>query len=205
MLGDSDFTDERVDQLFRLIYSGRAPSVIGSLAAMVRHRPDCEERVVTTIRRAIVGRNRDEINGAVTAIDSWLSLPPDTNHPLPSGLVEQVVSAVANRREPQLLNLIWCARRLLNAGALSPDQRASLNEFFRDLFEETKYDAPEWTGARAISLSLIRAECVRLAKNLTDLGIENPAIADWIKVGQTDRLPEVRLALIENDMGTPTR
>ncbi len=194
-----DFTDARVEQLFQLIELGRVPSAIGSLAVLVRNRPDCEDRAVKTVRRAIVGRNRDEINGAVTAIDSWLSLPPDTNHPLPNSLIEQVVAAVANRREPQLGNLIWCARRLLSAGALSPDQQGALVEALRDLFEETKYDRSDWTGPRAISISVIRAECVKLAGTHSRRGAADTAITDWLEVGRTDPLPEIRWALIDDD------
>ena len=46
VLNAGDFTDAQVDLLFRLIGSGLAPSAMGSLALLVRNRPDCEERAV---------------------------------------------------------------------------------------------------------------------------------------------------------------
>jgi hypothetical protein len=202
-LNPDDFTDERVEQLFRLIDSAPVPSAIGSLAVLVGKRPDCEDRAVRTIRRAIVGRSRDEISGAVTAIDSWLSLTADTNHAPPGSLVAQVVAAVANRREPQLGHLIWCARRLLVAGLLSSEQIASLVEALGDLLEETKYDQPDWTGPRAISMSVIRTECVKLAKDLANRGLTDKAITDWIEIGQTDPLPEIRWSFFDHIAGSP--
>ena len=199
VLNPTDYTSERVEQLFRLIEAGLAPSVIRALPVLIRDSPDCEERVIRTIRRALVGRTRDEINGAVTAVDNWLSLPEDTNHPLPHRIVEQVVAAIANRREPNLGSLIWCARRLWSAGALPPEQRSSLIEALRDLFDETKYDRTKRTGQQAIALSMIRADCVRLAKHLASVGAIDSVIGDWIEVGRNDPLPEVRWALVDDD------
>jgi SIR2-like domain len=199
VLDPADYTKERVQQLFRLIDAGLVPSAIGALPLVVRIRPEYEEKTVKTIRRAIVGRNRDEIGGAVTAIENWLSLPRDTNHPLPPSIVEQVVAAIANRRETSLSNLIWCARRLLSAGAITAEQRSSLVEALRDLFDETKYARIESTGERELLLSLIRAECVKLAKQLSNLGVTDSAIMDWIEVGRTDPLPEIRWALTDDD------
>jgi SIR2-like domain len=199
VLEPADYTNQRVEEIFRLIDAGLVPSAIGVLALVVRIRPEYEERTVKTIRRAIVGRNRDEIGAAVTAIENWLSLPADTNHPLPATIAEQVIAAIANRRETNLSNLIWCARRLLSAGALTPQQRLSLVEALRDLFDETKYDRIESTGQRGLLLSLIRAECVKLAKQLFSLGVTDSAITDWIEVGRTDPLPEIRWALTDDD------
>jgi len=199
VLNSADYTDNRVEGLFRLIETGLVPSVVGVLPIVIRNRPDYEERAIKAIRRPFMGRSPDEIGGAVTAVDSWLSLPKDNNHPLPHSIVEQVVVAIASRREANLGNLIWCARRLLSAGALAPEHRSSLVEALGDLFEETNYDRIESSSQRAISLSILRAECVKLAKQLSDLGATDSVITDWIEVGRTDPLPEVRWALAADD------
>ena len=121
--------------------------------------------------------------------------PRNSNHPLPESIAGQVIAAIVNRRQTDLGSLIWCARRLLSAGALTADQRSLLVEALRDLFDETKYDRIKSTGQRELLLSLVRAECVKLAKQLSELGVTDPAITDWIDVGRTDPLPDVRGAL----------
>jgi hypothetical protein len=200
VLVHSDYTDERIVELFRLIDEGLAPSAIEALPLVVSICPKYEERAIRSIRRAIVGRSRDEIGGAIMAIENWLSLPQGTNCPLPGSISEQVVAAIANRRETSLYNLIWCASRLLSADALTVEQRLSLVEALRDLFDEMKYDRLDLTGHP--ELSLVRAECVKLAKQLSDVGVTDTAISDWIEVGQTDELPEVRWALTDDEIAS---
>jgi hypothetical protein len=199
VLEPSDYTDERLQKLFQLIDGGLVPSAIGVLPLVIRIRPEHEERAVKTIRRAIVGRSRDEVGGAVTAIENWLSLPQDTNHPLPTSVAAQVVAAVANRRETSLGNLIWCARRLLSAGVLTNEQRSSLVEALSDLLDETKYERVESTGPSTLLLSSIRAECVKLAKQWSNLGVTDSPIAEWMEVGRKDPLPEIRWAFTDDD------
>lgn len=198
-LTPADYTDDRIEGLFRLIETGLVPSVIGVLPFVALNRRESEERAIKTIRRALVGRNLDEITGAVSAIDRWMSLPESANYPLPRSIAEQVVVAITSRRETNLGNLIWCARRLLIAGVLSLEHRASLVEALGGLFEETKYDNVTSSSRLAISLSVLRGECVKLAKKLSDLGMQDPALEQWLEVGRTDPLPEVRWALTDAD------
>ncbi|QXX74608.1 SIR2 family protein [Methylovirgula sp. HY1] len=194
----SDYTDRRIDLLFELIETAIAPSAISALPIVVRIRPEFEEKAINAIRRALVGRKLDEISGGVNAIENWL-FPRDDNYRLPESVSEHVVAAIAHRREIGLASLLWCARRLLDADVLPEKQRSILVEAIRDLFNETRYDRIELSNERGISLSFVRVECVKLAKKLFALGTADTAITDWLKVGRTDPLPEVRWALIEDD------
>ena len=77
VLEAADFNNERVEKLFQLIHTELVPSAIVALPLLVRMHPQCEQRTVKTIRRAIVGRNSGEVSAAVGAIDNWLSSPQE--------------------------------------------------------------------------------------------------------------------------------
>ena len=201
VLQTSDYTETRIEALFRQIDTGVVSSAIEALPFLVSVRPELEERAVTTIRRAIVSRNPEEIRGAAIAIKSWLSLPEEAYRPLPASISDQVVAAIANRRETNLAPLMWCARSMLKAGSLTAANRSSLVEALRDLFDETTYGLIELGSRRELLLSSLRIECVKLARQLSALGVQDKAIADWIEVGQTDPLPEVRWAFADDRVG----
>jgi hypothetical protein len=62
---------------------------------------------------------------------------------------------------------------------------------------ETSYNDVDRESRFAISVSLARAECVRLAHALHRRGIASESIRGWLNAAETDPLPEVRFALGE--------
>ena len=70
-----------------------------------------------------------------------------------------------------------------------------LEEALADLMAETSYDKVEIDSKRAVSISLVRAACVRLARVLQDSGSGGVFAKAWLNIASTDPLPEVRFAL----------
>lgn len=88
-----------------------------------------------------------------------------------------------------------CARRLTEDKLLSPPHTARLTEALGDLLVETAYANIDPDSREAISVSLVRAECVKLALALDRFGVGGPVTVMWIATAETDPLPEVRFAL----------
>lgn len=70
-----------------------------------------------------------------------------------------------------------------------------LDEALGDLIAETAYDRVDYDSRDAASVSLVRAECVRLARALQNSAAGGANADAWLSIADTDPLPEVRYAL----------
>ena len=62
---------------------------------------------------------------------------------------------------------------------------------------ELRYEDVEFDTMEAVSISLIRAECVKLAVALKDrIADDDGTIEAWIDEAKSDPLPEVRFSLM---------
>jgi hypothetical protein len=92
------------------------------------------------------------------------------------------------------------ARKLVEMNKLGADDRSRLSETLGDLITETAYDKIDFDSREATSVSLVRAECARLARALEDNGAGGINTATWLKLVEADPLPEVRYALASEDI-----
>ncbi len=74
--------------------------------------------------------------------------------------------------------------------------RDRLHEALGLLLESTDYVQTAPGGEEAVTTSLARAECVRLAFSLRKAGEDSSAAAAWLELAPHDPLPEVRHALL---------
>ena len=154
-------------------------------------------QIVQSLRRGVIGPSFDDVVGATAAVETWVRLAAAGTAPkLPDQLVEQVISAVETRREVGLNCLLQCARRLAEADELAPTHASRLSDALGDLLAETAYETIDPDSREAVSVSLIRAECVRLAHTLDNLGAGCAPVTAWLTIPDTDPLPEVRFALL---------
>lgn len=93
-------------------------------------------------------------------------------------------------------HLVRLARRLVEAGRCGSSELDGIGEVLDELREETNYapsvgDADIESG-RVVSLPLVRAECVRLARALEGKGVATAPVIAWRDLAAGDPLPEVR-------------
>jgi len=60
---------------------------------------------------------------------------------------------------------------------------------------EFRYEDADFDSTRAVSISLVRAECVKLAVALKDRIADDGTLQAWIDEAKSDPLPEVRFSL----------
>ena len=151
---------------------------------------------VRSLRRGVIGSTFDDVASATSSIIKWIALfPTGTAHPLPEQLIEQVISAIETRREPGLNALLQCVRSLTEENLLDTPRISRLIESLKDLLVETAYANISPDTKEAVSVSLVRAECVKLARTLERMGAGGDITAAWITAAKSDPLPEVRFAL----------
>ncbi len=195
-LAPDDRTEERARALLALISEASASSTLAALPYFWSSAEDVRQKIVQRIRRALIGRAFEEVAGGAAAIEIWASLDQANNtSTLPQQIVEQVISAVETRHRMGLHALLRAARKLVEMNKLHVDDTSRLSEALGDLITETAYDRIDRDSREATSVSLVRAECVRLARALEDSGAGGTNTATWLELVEADPLPEVRYAL----------
>jgi hypothetical protein len=114
---------------------------------------------------------------------------------VPDELIEQVVWAIETRRDAALHPLLHSAFSLVEMSLLTTEHKLRINDGLGDLISATAYDGIDLDSRDAVSVSLVRAECVRLARALQESGIDETNLSKWLADAAIDPLPEVRFAL----------
>jgi hypothetical protein len=200
-LSAEDRTEQRADALLALINMAGVETAIAALPYFICSAGESglRQAVVQRIRLGFVGRSPDEVSGAAAAIETWVKSARQNHSPdLPRQLIEQVITAVEMRREIGLSTLVWCARRLVEEKALTPDDKGRLGAALGDLLVETAYERVDPRSWTAVTVSLVRAECVRLAQALRAEDSVMTETDAWLEAAAVDTLPEVRF-LVAND------
>ncbi|WP_174916522.1 SIR2 family NAD-dependent protein deacylase [Burkholderia lata] len=154
--------------------------------------------VATLIRRALVGSYSLRVGNGVTALRKWAMLvQKGLGVEIPDSLIDQLISAIETRHEHGLQALLYTARYLLERNILPSSGVSRLLPALEELWFETQYIDTEAISRRAISLSLVRAECVRLAHAMKSRISDDGTLEKWIEASKSDPLPEVRNAMLD--------
>jgi len=78
---------------------------------------------------------------------------------------------------------------------LSDKSKHDLVDALEDLLDATQYQTLDIESRKAVSNSLVRAQCVKLANALMTAGAQSHVLSDWIEQSKSDPLPEVRFSL----------
>jgi hypothetical protein len=193
-LAPEDRTEKRANELLAFI---KDPSTSTALPALpyFAHLPVVRPEIVRRIRRAIAGRHFEEVAGGAMAIEKWASLfAPESAEGLPDQLIEHLISSIETGQSVGLHALLLCARKLLELHWLRVRDAPRLEEVLGDLIVATSYEAIDFESKKAVSISLVRAECVRLAHALKVDGASGTNAEAWLTTANSDPLPEVRFA-----------
>jgi hypothetical protein len=197
-LQPSERTADRARALLNFINNVPKSTAIGALSYFMGDDDAINRKIVQTVSQAVVGRSEEEVTSAATAVQDWAMDSACANgQPLPPQLIERIISAVESRRETGLLPLLQCSHKLVRFSAVSSNQQLRLVATLIDMFEEYEYDKIDQESNRAITASLVRAECVRIAALLNASGEKDVNLSKWVEAAEHDPLPEVRFALLQ--------
>jgi hypothetical protein len=115
---------------------------------------------------------------------------------LPRPLTEKVVDAIEAGHQPGLECLVKAAASLVADGFLTTEDMTRLTQALSEIDIDTQYTDTELESPLAVSISLIRAACTRLAGSLQSAVGEDATLRRWIEGAKVDPLPEVRFSLI---------
>lgn len=198
-LSREDRTVERAEAALAFLDETELPETLAALPIFYGLNAQIDERIIGAFRRPLAIGDRGATPAAVDAIDRWLRLAEARLVPeLPDVLRDRALRALERRRVGGLAHLIYLARRLIEAGRCGNPELERVTEVLDELRAATEYGPPrgdvdvesDW----AVSLPLIRAECVRLALALEQKGLGIEPIRVWRDLAARDPLPEIRHA-----------
>jgi hypothetical protein len=196
---EEDRTLERLQGLLAFTRDVRAGTAAAALPYFLGADDKGLSAIVRGIHESIAGRASDEVAGGTMALEIWIERGLDAHPAPPIELVERVVSSMESGREMGLMYIIRCVRKMGAAGILTLEQKTRVSRALESLWIDYDYERIDPDSRQAVSVSLVRAECLRLARALNDAGVSDPIIGTWLKLESDDPLPEVRFALAAAD------
>jgi len=192
-----DIPPDMVMELFDLSRETRLPAAMAALPEIAR-RTGCDfEAAVERIRLALASSKPDIANAAVNATVAWSTFAVETGSVFPPELATEIANNCLARRPKSVYGAFYAATGLAKSGQFSPDDVRKLIAALDLLLIESDYENVLPNDPLAVSLSLLRRECVRLSAALATVS-DAPALTKWLQLLAIDPMPEVRFALSEN-------
>jgi len=155
--------------------------------------------IVSAIRTGLVGSEFQHVNSAAVAIIRWAKLVHDrVLQELPRPLVEQLIATIETRQEAGLQPMLSAALSLLKENLLATEDLNRLMAALAKIRFEFRYEDVDFDSVRAVSISLVRGECVKLAVVLKDHIADDNTLQGWLDEANSDPLPEVRFSLVNS-------
>jgi hypothetical protein len=199
VLSAAERTDQRARDLMAFVTRTRSWTGLGALPLFWASAEAARNDIISIIRRGLIGLESQHVGNAALAISSWAKLTRGGTVPeLPRSLVEQLILTVEAFREIGLSSMLDAARTLLKEDFLREEDIERLLQTLSIIRSEYRYENVEFDTMRAVSVSLVRAECVKLADALKGRVADDGTLQGWNEEAQSDPLPEVRFALTED-------
>jgi len=198
-LAHRDRTTERAKAALAFLKETALPEGLAALPVFYGLDADIDSQIVHVFRQALASGDRRITLAAVDALDRWLRLSEiERISPLPDVLRDRALRALERGRIGGLANLVYLARRLIEAGRCGEPELAQIVEVLDELRAATDYGPADGDADvesdRIVSLPIVRAECVRLARALEQKEIIAGSVRAWRDLAACDPLPEVRNA-----------
>ena len=191
--------EQRARNLMTFITRTRSWTSLGALPLFLSSAQQVRDDITSIVRRGLIGSESQHVGNAALAISGWAKLVRDGTVPeLPRSLIEQLMATLETCREIGLSAMLAAARTLLKDNFLLDEDFKRLLETLSMIRSEYRYENVDFDTMRAVSVSLVRAECVKLAAALKGCVADDGTLQGWIDDAKSDALPEVRFALSED-------
>ncbi|MHB8391490.1 MAG: hypothetical protein ACYDBH_18240 [Acidobacteriaceae bacterium] len=193
-LGPDSVTMQRFEEVLAFYMDVEALPVIIALPYFAALHGDVAAIVEKAIRKGVQGRTAHEVEWSANALYTWKELAAAQKAPPPpDNLISKVIYLIESGRTVGLHSLLWYAGEMLKNNWLSPADVGVLADCVPDLFDAADYSDIRPSSREAVTISLIRETCVKLA---SDIMMVEPreTLRAIIEAAKNDALPEVRFA-----------
>ena len=186
------FTEENFDKLHSFYCESDSPSSIEAFIFFAVSDQNFSDKVEKIIRR---GLHEQKSNGVVWASFALLKWRKLDDSPATGRLISRFIHLIGLNQIDGMANLISVANQMYTKGFLSDADTESLIDVLPIIFDNSDYSNTPHTSHEAVSVSLRRAECAKLARNILGMTKTNKELLSIVEEARHDALPEVRFAV----------
>ena len=191
-LPESYLTQENFDGLCEFYAEVGASEVMTSLVYFANQSEEIAGRIERLIGQGLQDPNSTKVANAAHALLRWRDL---NDSPRTSRLVSRLIYLIGWNRINGLSAILWTANKMYLKGYLSPADLQSVIDVLPIIFDSTDYSSITASSREAISVSLVRAACVRLARDIQNGSSGHVGeLCRILEEAKLDALPEVRFA-----------
>lgn len=192
------FSEGSAIKLLSLADPITCPELMQALPEITFHHPEFETQIIERVRRSLASSQAEQAHAAISAAIAWSNFASQTERKYPAVLATEIANVCLARRPRSLYGALYAAFQLARNQQFSNDDQAKLAATLDLLLVEADYQNVEHDDPLAMTLSLVRKECVKLADALSNAGVKSDAITSWLDLAD-DPMPEVRFALLNMD------
>lgn len=189
-------TEERFHKLYAFYTEVESPATILAFSYFAAANVLFVEKVESLIRQGLQGKDAARVACSSYALLRWREL---TDSPVINRLILRLVYLIGSSRMSGLAALLWTANQMYSRGYLAESDVESLVEILPVIFDSADYKDISPLSREAINVSLVRAACVRLARDVLNKSQDtNSELLRVLEEARDDALPEVRFAEVTN-------
>lgn len=193
-LASQDIDEIRYKNLLSFYEETKSPAVIPAFPYFTNLGSDFSSAVEKIIRKGIHSRSSHEVGWSAEALLRWKRLSIEGKaEPAPSSLVSKIIYLIESGRTTGLHSLLHYAGEFLKSGWLSQADLDVLVESIPELFDAADYNEIKPNSPEAITASLVREACVKLAMQILK-NSPSQKLEAMVSRAKQDALPEVRFA-----------
>lgn len=195
-LGVDSLNQENFMRLLAFYEETEASKAIIAISRFAALNDSFHDEAEKLIRKGLHAKDQNKTASSAFAILKWRD---EKNTPSVERLISRLVYLLGANLGVGLPALLWTTRQMYIKNYLSEEKVESLIDSVSVIFDSTEYKNISPESKEAVSVSLVRAECVNLARDLLK---NNPCNQELIRItgaANDDPLPEVRFAEADDD------
>ncbi len=196
VLPSEGLTEENFQKLFAFYSEAGAPETLIAFPYFAIANDVFIEPVENLIRQGLQSNDANKLAYASYALLNWRD---QKESPAIDRLIVRLVYLIGANRISGLSALLWTANQMYCKKYLPDESIDSMLEILPIIFDNTGYRNISPSGRESVSVSFVRAACVRLARDIIKHGEhQNEELLRILKEAKQDALPEVRFAEMTN-------
>lgn len=191
-LSNDGYTDKNFQELLSFHLEVDSPETVIAFAYFAAADQRFEYQVEEVMRKGLQHKDSNNVAYASYALLKWTELSGQSGT---AKLISTLIYMIGSSRSVGLPALLWTANQMYNKSYLSERDVDELVKTLPVIFDDASYGNVPHASRDAVSISLLRAACVRLTRDVTEkTNIQDEALLRLMEEARNDPLPEVRFA-----------
>ncbi|AGU51537.1 hypothetical protein VAPA_1c44640 [Variovorax paradoxus B4] len=196
-LPSTELTKANFERLLSFCLDANSPRANAALVFFAPLHSENSAAVKKIIKGGLGDQDSLKVACSSYALLKWRELRADE---VVDELISRLVYLVETMRSPGLPVLLWTANQMVKNNWLNSSQLEVLTDAVPVIFDGANYNLTAPVSRDAVSVSLLRAACVKLAREL--IAVNDHCAEELMRVmeeAKADPLPEVRFAEISTE------